>query len=1310
RVQRAAQQTFYSHGKFCATHQVTLIVSTIFMVLPLFYPAFETYYLNAGKAYGQSYFWESPSSRSPLSEESFIEKCGTRPSLRVAEIVINATGTHHKHRIGQGEGVLDKSLLLWTWHLQDRIAKTEIHYPTSTAPLNPLSNTPLSINPTYKYTLSDFCFKPFPNKPCLIHSPLEFWENSLERLKSDSAIINTLSKPNPKSSFNIPIPIETVFGNPVYSQNGRIIGADSIRLTYFLEDMGDCAEGVTTEIWELLWQKVMKDDISHVAGTNFNEVKTATIGELKHLYFDFKKNHFETSAEYILLALGYLVGFLYISFSLGRLNLVKSKFGLGFSAVAQVIASLVISLSICSLFGVKLTLIPFWEILPFMMMIIGVENYFVLTNAVTSTSMELAVKERVAIGLGKVGYAITKYLGWELLILLICSATSIDSVQEFCVFTLVAVIVDYILQMTFFITTLSIDIRRLELSDLYRRPMLTNINSKGKVAKPDVVWNSVTPGRVASFLAILIAMIGIRGFYPSAPHLQNSKLITNLGPDTVNLVNNTFWEADTAVTADAFWDIVNPTRVPRYLEIQAPKIVTLMRDLPSNDGGSTPVNKVKRSPFSFTSLKRYIAITIKTVVWFIKFIFAPAVAIGLGIAFLLHFLMSPDRKKSRLKQIEMMNSIIWLPKKSVDSSEKSGCYLPRVLTLLGRHTADVDLLCANSNGMIISTAIDKHITSWDGREGVPLKKLERYMRRCASCKCGITGGKKSCISWPVRAMCMSEKIELAAAGFEDGVVRVWDIKTGQASHILKDTVDDVESVMSAVIGNSPSARVTCLKLVVPSMPKSKMSSKLRSQPAMLISAYRDGYIREWDLISGKIVHTIATNQKAGISCLCVVDDEDQDYMKKDLRMYSGAKDGSVRCWVRKIVDNDKESFKKDHMNETEEKEKPKSRWKPVYTIVGQVGNVITNIAYKVIKTKKNWYGIVVTGAADGEVRVYDYLTGSYITSLSHEAITNIIIHPLEQQSCPCGSVETGGGFWVVTSSLDEKVHFWQLVRNVMDCSCMALHMTMTLAEKGHGNNMVSKGLSTFDSRIIELHYDPPHQYHTINEHSNRDVFERDELVSYRIKFIGRVSQSGASAIVFLRENIVGVRQVRKASTSSSKISNSQRNRNNGTEDEWEAWLFNLNDPKAYDSVHDNKDDDLDNDHLFDLDEAVKELSVRTIPLKYEDELNEENDLILQEQLRNKNIRRSKYLAQRQMDSHNWNVKLAPTLTPPSSSPAPPTPTIPLSHFHEHNDHDHSNDEDHHHHEEDEEHSQVVGQVIDYRQRNLKRPTPQITRR
>ncbi|KAF9168058.1 hypothetical protein DFQ26_001761, partial [Actinomortierella ambigua] len=180
---------------------------------------------------------------------------------------------------------------------------------------------------------------------------------------------------------------------------------------------------------------------------------------------DIAKPNTNISAEYWLLAMAYFVMFLYISLSVGRVDLVKSKYGLGIAAVATVFVSLVMSIGICSVFGVRMTLIA-WEILPFMIIVVGVENINILVHAVVETSMDLPVKERVGRGLATVGVSITMTLLAELCLLIVGAMTTIPAVQEFCTFAIAAVIMDYLLQMTFFITVISIDIRRLELTDL----------------------------------------------------------------------------------------------------------------------------------------------------------------------------------------------------------------------------------------------------------------------------------------------------------------------------------------------------------------------------------------------------------------------------------------------------------------------------------------------------------------------------------------------------------------------------------------------------------------------------------------------------------------------------------------------------------------------------------------------------------------------------------------------------------------------------------------------------------------------------
>ncbi|KAJ3023399.1 hypothetical protein HKX48_003316 [Thoreauomyces humboldtii] len=173
------------------------------------------------------------------------------------------------------------------------------------------------------------------------------------------------------------------------------------------------------------------------------------------------------TGESLVLSVMYLIVFLYISLVLGKVDLVKSKFALGFGAVVTVFSGLIMSVGLCSILGVQTSLVP-WEAFPFLIIVVGVENISVLTNAVVMTSLDLPVKERVGLGLSKVGASMTLSLGGEMCLLIIASATSIPALQEFCLFAAVSIVMDYFMQITFFVTILSIDIRRLELSDLHK--------------------------------------------------------------------------------------------------------------------------------------------------------------------------------------------------------------------------------------------------------------------------------------------------------------------------------------------------------------------------------------------------------------------------------------------------------------------------------------------------------------------------------------------------------------------------------------------------------------------------------------------------------------------------------------------------------------------------------------------------------------------------------------------------------------------------------------------------------------------------
>ncbi|TRY86050.1 hypothetical protein DNTS_030912, partial [Danionella cerebrum] len=173
-------------------------------------------------------------------------------------------------------------------------------------------------------------------------------------------------------------------------------------------------------------------------------------------------------AELIPLVTTYIILFAYIYFSTRKIDMVKSKWGLALAAVVTVLSSLLMSVGLCTLFGLTPTLNG-GEIFPYLVVVIGLENVLVLTKSVVSTPVDLEVKLRIAQGLSNESWSIMKNMATELCIILIGYFTFVPAIQEFCLFAVVGLVSDFFLQMFFFTTVLSIDIRRMELADLNRR-------------------------------------------------------------------------------------------------------------------------------------------------------------------------------------------------------------------------------------------------------------------------------------------------------------------------------------------------------------------------------------------------------------------------------------------------------------------------------------------------------------------------------------------------------------------------------------------------------------------------------------------------------------------------------------------------------------------------------------------------------------------------------------------------------------------------------------------------------------------------
>lgn len=291
-----------------------------------------------------------------------------------------------------------------------------------------------------------------PEHGCLLVSPGNYWQNQQELFDSDPDLLKTIQKHEPKGLSTSATLRDLLFGVPgkytgVSHYNRKRVVTYTITIvlsTYDARFLGS----LRSRLKQLHPSAncSLRDD--HMVHVHFKE----EIG----------------IAELIPLVTTYIILFAYIYFSTRKIDMVKSKWGLALAAVVTVLSSLLMSVGLCTLFGLTPTLNG-GEIFPYLVVVIGLENVLVLTKSVVSTPVDLEVKLRIAQGLSNESWSIMKNMATELCIILIGYFTLVPAIQEFCLFAVVGLVSDFFLQMFFFTTVLSIDIRRMELADLNRR-------------------------------------------------------------------------------------------------------------------------------------------------------------------------------------------------------------------------------------------------------------------------------------------------------------------------------------------------------------------------------------------------------------------------------------------------------------------------------------------------------------------------------------------------------------------------------------------------------------------------------------------------------------------------------------------------------------------------------------------------------------------------------------------------------------------------------------------------------------------------
>lgn len=305
----------------------------------------------------------------------------------------------------------------------------------------------------------DVCFKPT-GSACVVQSPLVYFDGTKDWKSAfqDCAETPVFCRPD----FEQPIEPNMILGG--YTSLDNITEAPAMTVTWVvnnhLEDSPELEHAMD-------WERSLRDRLLLAQKEAAERGLRLSFSTEISLEQELNKS---TNSDATIIAISYVVMFLYASFALGSTSmtirelirnpaiaLVQSKFTLGLVGIIIVLMSITSSIGLFSWAGIKATLI-IAEVIPFIVLAVGVDNIFLIVHEfdrVNVSHPDAQVEERIAKALGRMGPSILFSAITETVSFALGAFVGMPAVRNFAIYAAGAVFINALLQMTLFISILS---------------------------------------------------------------------------------------------------------------------------------------------------------------------------------------------------------------------------------------------------------------------------------------------------------------------------------------------------------------------------------------------------------------------------------------------------------------------------------------------------------------------------------------------------------------------------------------------------------------------------------------------------------------------------------------------------------------------------------------------------------------------------------------------------------------------------------------------------------------------------------------
>lgn len=326
--------------------------------------------------------------------------------------------------------------------------------------------------PKFGATLHDVCFKPT-GSACVLQSVSAYFENEPDLVSRGGW------KKKVKFCASSPVECRPASGQPIdpsailggYAGPDNVTDAAAMSATWVVNNF---AEGTSAVARAMDWEEALKNRLLEVQKEAAERGLRLSFSTEISLEQELNKS---TNTDAKIIVISYLIMFLYASIALGSttlsfrdlvrnpaLSLVESKFTLGVVGILIVLMSIASSIGLFSWAGLKATLIIV-DVIPFIVLAVGVDNIFLIVhefNRVNISHPDDVVEVRISKAMGRMGPSILFSALTETISFALGAFVGMPAVRNFAIYAAGAVFINAILQVTMFVSVLTLNQIRVE--------------------------------------------------------------------------------------------------------------------------------------------------------------------------------------------------------------------------------------------------------------------------------------------------------------------------------------------------------------------------------------------------------------------------------------------------------------------------------------------------------------------------------------------------------------------------------------------------------------------------------------------------------------------------------------------------------------------------------------------------------------------------------------------------------------------------------------------------------------------------------